>query len=87
MFIHLGGDIVIRSNKIIAILDFQSNGSQDNQSFLIEQKRGNNTISITEDTPKSVVVTDENIYLSPISSHTLKRRSETVTVLEEEDYN
>ncbi|MBU9710606.1 extracellular matrix regulator RemB [Evansella tamaricis] len=84
MFIHLGGDMVLRSKKIIAILD-QTNESQDNQQFLISQEKEKKTIQISEDNTKSVVITDSHIYLSPISSHTLKRRAETVTVIEEEE--
>ena len=86
MFIHLGGDMVLRAEKIIAILDHQSTSlSKENQNFVAHQKTQKNTILISQDNPKSIVITDENIYLSPISSHTLKRRGENVAVLEEEE--
>ncbi|MDG5789398.1 DUF370 domain-containing protein [Evansella sp. AB-P1] len=85
MFIHLGGDMVLRSNKVIAILDYQSKEvSQDNEVFIEHNELNKKTVSISNDNPKSIVITENEIYLSPISSHTLKRRAETVTVLEEE---
>ncbi|MCD8510933.1 MAG: DUF370 domain-containing protein [Bacillus sp. (in: Bacteria)] len=87
MFIHLGGDMVIRSNRIIGILDYQSKGlSEDNEKFLSTNSEGKKVVYISEDNPKSIIITEHEIYLSPISSHTLKRRAETVTVLEEEEF-
>ncbi|WP_096186095.1 extracellular matrix regulator RemB [Evansella halocellulosilytica] len=86
MFIHLGGDMVLSSKKIIAILDHHSKGlSQDNQDFLQEHEKSDKTIAISDDKPKSVIITDDYVYLSPISSHTLKRRAETITEVEEEE--
>ncbi|ADU28297.1 extracellular matrix regulator RemB [Evansella cellulosilytica] len=87
MFIHLGADMVIRANKIIAILDHQSKDlSQDNLDFIDYQIKNKKTVAITDDdNPKSIVVTDKEVYLSPISSQTLKRRAETVTILDEEE--
>ncbi|TMW71995.1 extracellular matrix regulator RemB [Alteribacter natronophilus] len=86
MFIHLGGDTVIRSKDVVAILDHQSRGmSQDNQEFLSENSSRKKVTEISADTIKSVVVTEEQIYLSPISSLTLKRRANATVDLEEED--
>lgn len=86
MFIHLGGDMVLKAERIITIIDHQSkDASPENQSFLqenIDQKR---TRAVTNDPPKSIVVTEDCIYLSPISSHTLKRRAETKTISSEEE--
>ncbi|WP_147802519.1 extracellular matrix regulator RemB [Alkalicoccus halolimnae] len=80
MFIHLGGDFVLKAERIITILDHQSEkSSAENQDFMkanFEQKR---TKNVTDDPAKSIVVTEDCIYLSPISSHTLKRRAETQT--------
>lgn len=87
MFIHLGGDMVIRSNKIIGILDYQSNSlSNDNENFLSLNSEKKKVVYISEDKPKSIIITGHEIYLSPISSHTLKRRAESITVLEEEEF-
>ncbi|UCZ53258.1 DUF370 domain-containing protein [Bacillus shivajii] len=86
MFIHLGGDMVLSSKKIVAILDHNSNDlSQDNQDFIKSHEDEKKTVPISDDTPKSIIITDDYIYLSPISSHTLKRRAETFTDAEDEE--
>ncbi|PYZ96265.1 DUF370 domain-containing protein [Alteribacter lacisalsi] len=86
MFIHLGGDTVIRSKDVVAILDHQSRGmSQDNEEFLTEHGRRKKVTEISADTIKSVVITEGQVYLSPISSLTLKRRANAAVDIEEEE--
>lgn len=86
MFIHLGGDIVLKAERIVAILDHNSqNLSKENHDMMKDHKKRKATVQVTEDNPKSMVITEEEIYLSPISSHTLKRRAETATVIPEEE--
>ncbi|MDQ0257557.1 hypothetical protein J2S74_005015 [Evansella vedderi] len=87
MFIHLGGDMVIRSHKVVAILDYQSKGlSEDNEQFLQVSLENKRIVHISDDKPKSIIITETEVFLSPISSHTLKRRAETISVLEEEEF-
>ena len=86
MYIHLGGDMIIRSNKVIAILDKQIKElSKDNKMFFHNHKKQKNIISVSDDEPMSIVITDDEIYFSPISSLTLKRRTEILSEIEEED--
>ncbi|SDN95887.1 extracellular matrix regulator RemB [Alkalicoccus daliensis] len=86
MFIHLGGDIVLKAEKIITIIDHQSEeASAENKAFIKDSMEKKRTQRVTEDAAKSIVVTDECVYLSPISSHTLKRRAETPTFSHEEE--
>lgn len=87
MYIHLGGDLIIRSNKIIAILNYQSKEiSEQNEIFLKKHSQNNNIVySVSNEKPKSIIITDDKIYYSPISTHTLKRRAKTVNVFDEEN--
>lgn len=86
MYIHLGGDMIIRSNKVIAILDKQIKElSQDNRNLFQNHKKKKNIISVSDDEPMSIVITDDEIYYSPISSLTLKRRTEILSEIEEEE--
>jgi hypothetical protein len=80
LFIHLGGDTVIRSKDVIAILNSDvKDSSKITKEFLKEQKKDRMTIiEITKDLIKSVVITKEIIYFSPISSITLKKRAQAV---------
>ncbi|MGO4889012.1 extracellular matrix regulator RemB [Anaerobacillus sp. MEB173] len=80
MFIHLGGDTVIRSKDVIAILDGQSKDSSSiSKEFLQQYETDNSVITISKELSKSIVITTDAIYLSPISSITLKRRAHVVT--------
>lgn len=78
LFIHLGGDHVLKTERIIAILDHQSQGlSKENVTFMEGYQGTMRTVYVSDDQPKSMVVTEDEIFMSPISSHTLKRRAET----------
>ncbi|MDP4171268.1 MAG: DUF370 domain-containing protein [Bacillota bacterium] len=74
MYIHLGEEMIIQARDIIAILDKDSvNNSPLVEEFLNRQdgmvKNSSNTLF------KSIVVTMDKVYFSPLSSGTLKRRS------------
>lgn len=75
MFIHLGEDVVIRAEDVVAIIDRQLLSIAAVQEFLEGQKKGNNVVDISGNDVKSVVVTVDHIYYSPLSSLTLKRRA------------
>lgn len=76
LFIHLGGDIIIRSKNIIMVLNCESvEFSPMSQHFLkAEEKRKKKNV-ISPDFIKSIVVTDDEIYYSPVSSLTINRRT------------
>lgn len=80
MFIHIGENVVIPESSIIAIIDIDSvNSSEDTKQFLkIADEEGFIT-RITNDEPKSFILAEIDnkyvIYLSPISSITLCKRS------------
>jgi hypothetical protein len=82
MFIHLGGDIVIRSSDVIAIIDNNMESSKWTRQFLDKKEKNNQLIRITKEETKSYVITKDKIYCSPISSLTLKRRANFVSSIE-----
>lgn len=80
MFLHIGGDVVIPIKNIIAILDIESTTvSKDTKEFLTVAEEEGFIESISNDLPKSFIITETDkkskIYLSPISSVTLQKRS------------
>jgi hypothetical protein len=84
VFIHVGGDTVIRSKDIIAILDKQvKETSEITEDFLNFHQAAKQIKEITKDMTKSIVITTYQIYFSPISSVTLKRRALFVTDIED----
>ncbi|AZU59813.1 extracellular matrix regulator RemB [Neobacillus mesonae] len=74
MYIHIGEDLNIRVNDIIAVLDKESvQNSEMLGEFLDQHKK--KVMNLSKNPFKSVIVTDQYIYLSPIASGTLKKRS------------
>ncbi|MCX8128981.1 MAG: DUF370 domain-containing protein [Clostridia bacterium] len=80
MFLHIGGDVVIPVKNIIAIMDIETTTiSKDTKEFLKIAEEEGFIESISHDLPKSFIITEydkkSKIYLSPISSVTLQKRS------------
>ncbi|HET7627723.1 MAG TPA: DUF370 domain-containing protein [Bacillales bacterium] len=79
MFIHLGNDVMVPAGEIVAILDYALLEKR-NLAFLENHKKTYLVIDIgKQETKSAVVTTDENIYLSPFSTLTLKRRLNSET--------
>jgi hypothetical protein len=78
MFLHLGSDRVIPLKNIIAITDMKIVKSGINQNF-IKLKRDEKVVEdISEGNGKSFIITDKKVYLSAISTLTLKKRAEFI---------
>src|SRR5690554_2884785 len=79
MYIHLGGDKVIRSRELIAIFDISNEKPSDiPRSLLTHDNQEKKVEHIGDEDPKSLVVTESRLYYSPISSFTLKKRSANI---------
>ncbi|WP_059105098.1 extracellular matrix regulator RemB [Shouchella shacheensis] len=77
MYIHIGGDVMLRARSIVAIFQYPSEELPAyTTNFLRQQKQEEQSILISdEETVKSIVITDDKVYYSPVSSSTLSRRS------------
>lgn len=75
MFLHLGSDTVIPLKNVIAINDLKAIKSTVNNEFLKMMEEEKMIVDISENNPKSFIVTDKIVYLSAISSLTLKKRA------------
>ncbi|RXT08903.1 extracellular matrix regulator RemB [Ammoniphilus sp. CFH 90114] len=82
MFIHLGGDTVVRSTDVIAIIDNHMESSKITKEFLDQRSGEQLLIRISKEETKSYVIMHDRVYCSPISSLTLKRRANFVSSLE-----
>ncbi|MCM3747960.1 DUF370 domain-containing protein [Paenibacillus pasadenensis] len=75
MYIHLGGEKIIRSSELVAIFDISiEQSSKLSKQFVAGAKKRKDVELIGEEEPKSIVVTKSRVYYSPISSSTLKKR-------------
>lgn len=79
MFLHLGGDDIIPVKEIIAIIDIETEQSKITNEFISVATEEGFVKDISDGKGKSMVITDKTIYLSPISSLTLKKRAQYLT--------
>lgn len=80
MFLHLGENVVVPVKDIIGIFDLQNTiYSSDTIQFLRMAEEDGFVERITNETPKSFIIAEvdkmSKIYLSPISSITLAKRT------------
>jgi extracellular matrix regulatory protein B len=81
LYIHIGEEHNIRAKDIIAILDQESlNSSELIEEFFTHHQ--DMLINLSKKSFKSVVITYDKVYLSPIASGTLKRRSNQLNIQE-----
>lgn len=80
MFIHLGGDVVVSKDEVIAIVNSQlMKKTEVNREFMELAENDGFITPITErSNVNSIIITNKKIYLSPISAVTLKKRSDDV---------
>ena len=81
MFLHLGENVVVPIKDIIGIFDLQTTMySSDTIQFLRLAEEDGFVERITEEKPKSFIIAEvdnkSKIYLSPISSTTLTKRTD-----------
>lgn len=77
MFLHLGGDVSVLQKDIIGIFDIFSTYKSIISKEFMEVAEGEKSIikvSLTEKN-KSFILVGDKVYLSPISSVTLQKRS------------
>ena len=76
MYIHIGGDKSLTDDEIVGVFDIESTTvSYNSREFLNKAQKSNNIINISDDLPKTFIVTnDKNVYLCPVATSTIKRR-------------
>jgi len=81
MYLHLGGDTVVRTEEIIAICDLDNASyAQNTRKFLARAEKEGRVVNVSDDLPKSFVVCregeEQRIYLSQLNAATLVKRAE-----------
>ncbi|MFB1051702.1 extracellular matrix regulator RemB [Paraliobacillus sp. JSM ZJ581] len=89
MFIHIGGDDIIESKDVIAMIDYQYiSSSTINEKMVKNQQKANNVSTLDGEETKSIVITNDHIYYSPLSVLTLKKRASMIaTISKLDDYS
>ena len=79
MFLHLGGDVVVLKKDVIAILNIRAGQATVTKEFIkTAGDEGFIKNIYAKDREKSFVVTNREIYMSPISCSTLKKRADDI---------
>lgn len=81
MYIHFGEETIIKTKDIIAIIDKNSFTSSTNMDNFLQQYKSQSE-HFAKGSYKSVIVTTDQIYFSPLASSTLKKRSQKWAVSE-----
>jgi regulator of extracellular matrix RemA (YlzA/DUF370 family) len=76
MFLHIGGDAAVSLNELVAILDLEAAEREPTKEFLGFAADEKTVIHVgNQDRKKSIIITNNRIYISPISVTTLLKRS------------
>lgn len=74
MYVHIGEETLVRASDIVAIISRESVVSSSQMSDFLTHDRAE-IVDLSKGGYKSIVITKEKIYYSPLSSGTLKKRS------------
>ena len=80
MYLHLGNDIVIKTEDIVAMFDIDAcTISKKTRDFLATAEKNKQVVNVSYELPKSFVVCNKDnkttVYISQLSTKTLGRRS------------
>ncbi len=78
MFLHLGSDCMIESSELVAVFDLRLLEAESVKKYIEEEGRRYEVIDLAEapEERASCILTKTALYLSPISSTTLRKRAE-----------
>lgn len=77
MYLHLGGDVVVKTSEVVAILNLENiSTSQSSREYLRSLEDRNGVGAFDPKETKSIIITQDKVYASPISSLTLMKRAE-----------
>ena len=76
MFVHIGGEYTILIDSIIGLVNLETvqASSSDMNDFLRQQEEENILEYVSEEIPRSLILTDDRTYVSPLSVMTLNKR-------------
>ena len=83
MFVHIGGEYTILSKSIVGLVNLEAvpASSSDMNAFLKISEDDNILEYVSEEIPRSIVITDDRVYVSPLSVSTLNKRIRTSNIV------
>ena len=69
MFVHIGGEYTILVDSVISLVNLETvqASSSDMNAFLKLQEDENILEYVSEEIPRSLILTDDRTYVSPLS--------------------
>ncbi|MBO7452478.1 MAG: DUF370 domain-containing protein [Clostridiales bacterium] len=76
MYVHLGGDVSVVASAITAIINLETSlpSDEDLNNFIKAEEESNRLQYIEGDLPKTLILTYEKTYVSPMSQSVLLKR-------------
>ncbi len=75
MYVHIGGEYAVKIQDIVGIMDLENTStSRVTREFLRKKEQEGKVITTSFDLPKSFVVTEDCVYITPVTSATLEKR-------------
>ena len=82
MYLHIGEDTVINSKDVIGIFDMDtSTVNKATRDYLSKAEKEKRVIYVNYELPKSFIVTDDKIYIGPLNTSTLLKRTRQEFIL------
>lgn len=76
MFLHLGGEVTVKSSDIIGVFDIEAcSVSKITVDYLNNCQKNQQIVYISDDMPKSFIVAENKTYISNVSNRTICRRT------------
>lgn len=76
MYVHIGGDVSVIDSSITAIVNLETilPSDKDISEFIKAEEESNRLEYLSGDIPKSLVLTTDKTYVSPVSNGVLLKR-------------
>ena len=83
MYLHLGNDVVVQTQHIVAMFDLDAcTVSKKTRDFLANAQKQGKVVNVSYELPKSFVVCRKNgetiVYISQLSTKTLNKRKTSI---------
>jgi len=80
MYLFLGGNISVRSDDVVGIFDIEEcSVSRITADYLNSCQKKGLVVNVSEDMPKSFIVTENKTYISNVSHNTIVKRSKNLS--------
>lgn len=86
MFVHIGDNVVLPVKDIVGIFDVSILEDKATKDFLQISEEEGFVKNLGDDRRSSFILTTQNIYFSPISSGTLKKRIDNLYDYDEAEF-